>query len=480
MMMKTKRLLLMIFVLAFSAACPAQGQLPDKFQRLIRCGEFTTAQNELRLELATNPALTPELRLVLAFEIERLDRIRADFDRTREQVVEYIRGYYPQVTDADIQRWEEERALEYKMIDGVKMYFRNAASNLFRIKKDLKAIKKKKDAPELPDRYDRLSDVKAIIDESQTTGQKYVRPLRARITYTVTVAENAVPDGEVLRCWLPFPREIRNRQTDIRLISTAPESYLIADNDACLQRTIYFEKAAMAGKTTEFQVVFEYTSYAVRQKVDASRVKPALVTDELKPYLAERPPHVVFSDDLKRLSEQIVGEETNPYFIARKIFLWINDNIPWTSAREYSTMSNISDYVYQNRHCDCGMHEIFFMTLCRMNGIPTRWQSGWTTTPGRGGMHDWGEIYFEPYGWLPVDADIGVIESKNEDEKWFFLGSMDAYRLIVNDDFSQPLFPAKIHFRSETVDFQRGELEWRGGNLYFDQWDWNYDVQFLN
>jgi hypothetical protein len=27
------------------------------------------------------------------------------------------------------------------------------------------------------------------------------------------------------------------------------------------------------------------------------------------------------------------------------------------------------------------------------------------------------------------------------------------------------------------VDSQRGEVEWRGGNLYFDQWDYGFDWQ---
>jgi hypothetical protein len=29
------------------------------------------------------------------------------------------------------------------------------------------------------------------------------------------------------------------------------------------------------------------------------------------------------------------------------------------------------------------------------------------------------------------------------------------------------------------VDLQRGEVEWRGGNLYFDKWEWNlaWDVK---
>ena len=39
-------------------------------------------------------------------------------------------------------------------------------------------------------------------------------------------------------------------------------------------------------------------------------------------------------------------------------------------------------------------------------------------------------------------------------------------------------YPAKIYPRSETVDFQRGEVEWRGGNLYFNQWRWGFTIDY--
>jgi len=29
------------------------------------------------------------------------------------------------------------------------------------------------------------------------------------------------------------------------------------------------------------------------------------------------------------------------------------------------------------------------------------------------------------------------------------------------------------------VDSQRGEVEWRGGNLYFDQWDYEFEAHVL-
>ena len=57
---------------------------------------------------------------------------------------------------------------------------------------------------------------------------------------------------------------------------------------------------------------------------------------------------------------------------------------------------------------------------------------------------------------------------------------MDRYRLIVNDDYSQKLYPEKIFPRSETIDFQRGEVEWQGGNLYFDKWDYSFNVKELD
>jgi len=288
----------------------------------------------------------------------------------------------------------------------------------------------------------------------------------------VVVHENIVPEGEIIRCWIPFPREIPGRQGDIRFIATEPAQHIIADNDTCLQRTIYFEKPSRADTTTRFEVEYKYTCHGVYVPIDPASVQPVELTPDLAPYVREKPPHVIFTPALKELSREIVGDETNPYLVARRLFEWVDTNIPWASAREYSTIRNISSYAYENMHGDCGIQALLFITLCRMNGIPARWQSGWEFQPPKDSMHDWGMIYFAPYGWVPMDMSYGLRKSEDDRLKWFYLGGMDSYRLIFNDAYSQPFYPAKIHARSETVDSQRGEVEWRGGNLYFDQWDW--------
>lgn len=445
---------------------------------LIETGEFKKA-TELIDKILKTDILSSQEYFQLEFEKERLERIRKDFNKTPEDILKFVRKYYPNVTENDLSKWEQDGSLEFKIIDGKKWYFARAASNLFRINKEAKKQKELVDGP-YKDPLDLFleENVPLVLKESKLKSSRLVKPVRLKLNYTVTVLENAVPDGEVIRCWLPFPREGHNRQVNIKLLAVNSDEYVVASNDN-QQRTIYFEKVAQKDQPTIFNMALEVTNYAEINLINPNQIKSYNTNSGLfKTYTSERYPHIVFTDKITKLSNEIVGDEKNPYLIAKRIFTWINDNIPWAGAREYSTIENISDYCITRMHGDCGIKTLLFMTLCRYNGIPTKWQSGWMLHPGEVNLHDWCEIYFEGYGWLPVDQSFGLIQSEKEEEKYFFLGSIDAYHLITNDDYSRPLFPAKIFPRSETVDFQRGELEWRGGNLYFDKWKYKMEVEY--
>ena len=78
-----------------------------------------------------------------------------------------------------------------------------------------------------------------------------------------------------------------------------------------------------------------------------------------------------------------------------------------------------------------------------------------------------------------MDVTTGALASDVPALRDFYLGGLDGYRIAFNDDFGQPFVPAKQHFRSETVDSQRGEAEWAGGNLYFDQWSYDFQWRVL-
>lgn len=467
----------LIMMIAITTIILPQTRYSD-INQLVQSGEFSKATELIDQKLGSEN-LSYDEKFDLQFEKERIERIRKDFNKTADDVLNYIHKYYPDANETDLRKWEKDGSLEYKIIDGKKWYFSRAASNLFRINKEAKAQKEKIDGYQ-KDGLDVFLEkyIPQVLDESANAQESLVKPVTFKLDYKVTVDANAVPDGEIIKCWLPFPREGHLRQTEIKLLSTNADEYVIADNKNP-QRTIYMQKAAQKDQPTIFNIQFEVKNYNEVNFIEPDLIKPYDKNSDLyKTFTAERPPHIVFTDKIKNLSKEIVGDEKNPYLIAKKIFTWISENIPWAGAREYSTIENISDYCLTSKHGDCGIKTLLFMTLCRYNGIPVKWQSGWMLHPGEVNLHDWSEVYFEGYGWVPADQSFGLMDSKDEDVKYFYLGSTDPYHLIINDDYSSTLFPSKIFPRSETVDFQRGELEWRGGNIYFDKWDYHMDVEY--
>jgi transglutaminase-like putative cysteine protease len=451
--------------------------LVDRVAAGIDAGQFQAAEAAIG-EALSGPGLDAETRESLLFQRERMRRILIDFSLTADDVRERLRRQIPDLTDAEFARWDAHGLFERQLIDGRLLYFNRSPSNLFRLSSEARARRSVQtplvDGPmETLNAYHR--EVRDAALAQETAG---VLPQRIRVTQSLTVDADAVPAGRTVRAWIPLPRVVPGHQEDIRIVESEPAVREVAP-EAVMQRTVFFEKPAVAGQPTAFSVSYELTVLGQYSEVDPDRVVPATVTPELAPFVAERPPHVVFNKAMRLFSEQIVGEETNTWRIAQKLFAAV-DEIPWAGAREYSTITNISDYALHAGHADCGQQTLLLITLLRMNGIPARWQSGMVYSDGDHGeywnLHDWGLLYIEPYGWLPMDVTFGRFEGAKELE-WFYLGGLDAWRIAFNDDFGTDFVPRTQHFRSETVDSQRGEAEWDGGNLYFDQWDYDFDAK---
>ena len=449
---------------------------------LVTDGQFKAADACIDAALK-QPDLSPDARRAFEFQRERMQRMRLDFSLTADQVKAKVRKQIPDLSDAEFARWDAHGLFEHMDIDGQRLYFKRSPSNLFQL--SAAAVARQKEPTtrtssglprEVNENY--IDYDRKVIAEAKATKKNSVLPQRVQVTQTLTVDANAVPAGKTVHAWIPYPRADKDQQEDIRLVSSEPSAHRMAPESA-LQRTVFLEQPAQAGKPTVFKITYEVTLYAQYHAIDPSKVAAEKITPELAPYVAERAPHVVFTEPLRVFSKQVVGDATNPYEIARRIFAAV-DEIPWAGAREYSTIPDISAYTLHAGHGDCGEQTLLLITLMRMNGIPARWQSGWTfTRHDDNDIHDWAEIYLAPYGWVPVDVTYGRLASSDPALKWFYLGGLDNYRIAFNDDFSQDFVPAKQHFRSDTVDSQRGEVEWDGGNLYYDKWDYDFAWKIL-
>ena len=468
--------------LATVHAAPASPSA-EQVSALVDAGDFRAA--EAGIDEALHQAkLSSGERRAYAFQRERMRRILLDFTLDESDVQARVRKQIPDLTDAEFAKWNAAGLFERMVIDGRTLYFNRSPSNLFRLSKEAVARRDPKLPPIGDGPMESLSAQQvAIRDAALAEHRSSVLPLRLRMTQKLTVDADAVPAGETVRAWIPYPQAIPGHQEDIVFVASAPAAHEIAPETAP-QRTVYLERPARAGAATEFSVTYELTILGQYHAIDPDKVVATDITPELAPYVAERAPHVVFTDAMREFSRRVVGDETRPYRIVQKLFAAV-DEIPWAGAREYSTISNISDYALHAGHADCGQQTLLLITLLRMNGIPARWQSGMVFSDGDySNIHDWGQVYLAPYGWVPMDVTTGRLAADKDtgndpSMEWFYLGGLDNWRIAFNQDWDQPFQPPKKHFRSDDVDSQRGEAEWDGGNLYFDQTGYDFEWQIL-
>jgi transglutaminase-like putative cysteine protease len=464
-----------------SLAFTSRDDIVLQASQLFDAGKFSQAEKLLASN--TNGASADSLR-ARAEAMEIIRRTRLEYSLDAEGLLAKVRKSVPAATARDVERWAKESKARFREIDGARYYFRREPQNIFLFSED--AIQRPAQAGNAPKaKWNLVAHLQAIVNEAERTEKMEVQPVHHQVTHTLTIRTNApgIKAGALVRVWLPYAQEYR-QQRDLKLISVSPEPTVIAPNGVegnpvggAPQRTIYFEQRITdPSKPIEFKLVFDYNAFAYYPKLDEAKVQP-LPADWNGASLGERLPHIAFTPEIRKQVTDIVGTETNSLAKARKIFRWVSANVAWNAEDEYCIIPSLAIKGFTARRGDCGVQNTVFVTMCRIAGIPARWQSGFETKPEELSMHDWAEIYIAPWGWLPADASYGVQNSKDPRIADFYCGHQDSYRLIVNLDWGRELFPPKPTLRSEPADLQRGEVEVDGQNLYFDQWDLQTDVE---
>ncbi|MCK4352164.1 transglutaminase domain-containing protein [candidate division WOR-3 bacterium] len=465
-------------------------KLPEDIRILESLGDFKSAVKRIKkiLNLDRGPAksgfrklnkpcpyineLPSLLRKRLENEFERIERVKKDYSIERKRAFKLLKKEIPKLTIKKFQRWMDNGYINYRWLNGKEKYFNRFIPNLFRVSREAENLRTKK-SKDIDQEAENLlhSHIEKVL--KLKSSKRYILPTRRKIKMKVSLKPNAIPSGETVRCWLPFPR-IGEQQTEANLISSFPKKYILAPEDS-IQRTISFKQKIKKGKPTVFKVEYEYVINASFTNVEPNKIKPYDKDALYIKYTKEQSPHILFTSYLKNLSSEIVGKEKNPYQKAWKIYNWITHNVKYALVCEYSTYENISEYVATNLKGDCGMQALLFITLCRISKIPARWQSGWYMNKFKVSPHDWAQFYIKPYGWLFADASFGGHRVREPKLHKFYFGNIDNFRLVCNNDISAQFTPLKKYIRSDPVDNQRGELEWEKGNIYYDKF--TYHIQ---
>lgn len=408
---------------------------------------------------------------------EIIRRLRFEYSLDAAGLTESVRGTVADATTDEVAAWADEAGLRTRLIEGREFFHRRAAKNLFLFSQ---AARRRRDAvqPPVPATWQLVDHVREVVAAAGDPAASLL-PIRHRIRHTITVdpSHPAIVPGARVRVWMPFPQEC-GLQRDVRLIETrpgparmAPAGLLEPDAAGALQRSVCVDVVIEnPPQPLVFSEEFEVVTTASYRPLCPTAARP-LPADWGNAYLEERPPHIVFTPEIRAAVADAVGSSTNPLERARLIFRWVSRSIPWNAEDEYSTIPSLAVHGFNRRRGDCGVQNSVFITMCRIAGIPARWQSGFQTRPDLGiGMHDWAEIYLPPWGWLPADASYGMQPDDDPGIAFFFCGGRDSHRIIINLDWGQELWPPLKGLRAEPADFQRGEVEVDGQPLYFDAW----------
>lgn len=509
--------------------------LPEDIMKLKWAGEFEQACRVIDRRLKKE--LPEELRRRLVLEKEILRRIPGQYPYTWQEAAERMRSNIRDFQDEELRELWEEDAADWIYIKG-KVHFRdNFLENILKTRED---YRKRVIDPEREGMGSQADLLDRTIEEMKRGGGA-AREFQMKIR--LKIREEAERDNARIRVYLPLPLEyaqVRNVRLSDVLIggrTAGAEEYTVSAPDS-EQRTVCIETIHQPGQTYETEFAFEthmkYVDLSTPRALElaaealctggsdaagegraALTEKPAAETscadgtgaagegqmalpkkknlaaeqghsaldvDDPSLYLGERLPHIRFTPYIRGLAREITGEERNPLAKARRIYDFITTRVNYSFVRSYLTLENIPEAAAVSLKGDCGVQALLFITLCRVSGIPARWQSGLFVTPQSAGCHDWAQFYIEPFGWLFADCSFGGSAYRNHAaERWnFYFGNLDPFRLPAAREFQADFVPVSRYLRNDPYDNQTGEAEYEDRGLLHQEYETDFQIEKLN
>ena len=110
---------------------------------------------------------------------------------------------------------------------------------------------------------------------------------------------------------------------------------------------------------------------------------------------------------IQKTVKKVVGDEKNPYWIARKIYNYIIAEVKYEMIGGW----DVPEVVLTRGSGSCSEYTFAFIALCRAAGLPARYQGSVVVRGDDASVdeafHRWAQIYLPNYGWVPVDASRG-------------------------------------------------------------------------
>lgn len=419
------------------------------------------------IDLRLKGELPEMLRSRLQCERERIRRLPTQYPWNRAQALAKLRELVPGVTEEEFDALELSGRVDFIYVHGEKRYFVRFHKTLAKLPEMMRKAGKT------------VSPKSAWLDPMiETIKAKGSLTRRIMLETSVYVDQDKFVPGEYL-AHLPFPAESA-QQSQIELLSGDPDGIGPADAPA---RTAWWRRTLTDWQ--KFTIRCRYVSRIVyadplHQPAPASPLYPAALPPTAED-LAERGPFIRFTPYLRDLAARLSQGETTPVGKAWRFYEFVTTKVNYSFMRDYFQIDDLGEYCAVNLKGDCGLQALLFINLCRIAGIPARWQSGMSIDSDYVGSHDWAQFYLEGWGWLFADPSFGgsAYRSGSTERHQFYFGNLDPMRLAANREYQAPLIPEMHSLRVDPYDNQSGEMERIGAEEPFTGRDLDGDAELI-
>jgi sugar lactone lactonase YvrE len=163
---------------------------------------------------------------------------------------------------------------------------------------------------------------------------------------------------------------------------------------------------------------------------------------------------------------EIVGDEENPYFIARKLYDFLIGRINYQMIGGW----DIAPTVIERGTGSCSEYTFAYVALCRAVGIPARYVGAMVLRGDDASVdtafHRWAEIYLPKVGWIPVDVNAG--DKQWQGERCFSFGGI-ANRFLITTRGGGDSSWLKWNYNHEVAYRTQGKANVRTEG--FAEWD---------
>ncbi|MCK4663970.1 MAG: hypothetical protein KAT68_13970 [Bacteroidales bacterium] len=243
---------------------------------------------------------------------------------------------------------------------------------------------------------------------------KYLRSNKhkSKVTFTHLTTNFGPGTIKTLDVHFAIPSN-RDNQDITDTIKYFPE-YTDIITDKWGQKTAHYHVQDITqGAFNEIKMVSEITTYDVRYFVYPDKVGTLedIPKNIKEKYLENNEKYQYEHPVIKAALKKSVSNEKNPYWIARKIYNYLINNMYYEMTGGWNTAPT----VLERGNGSCSEYTFVYIAMCRAAGIPARYVGSVVIRGDHASMddvfHRWAEIYLPGYGWIPVDPSGG-------DDKW--------------------------------------------------------------